>query len=161
MSSAPPNSEGPQLALDPVLPEGWQEARNILNDDIREINYAVNAREVSIYETAPQSTGQRWFTADDNQTKRGVKRKVVNFGALPDTTSSSVAHGITVTANTLFTKITAVANDPSTKFVPLPWVKADGSERVEIYADGTNVVITTNFDATGYTTCYVILEYMP
>jgi len=144
------------------MPETYDEAKLYLREYLRDIVQAVNARDIAQYAESEVVNGQLFLTSGDNNSYRQVYRKVIDFGALPNTTTKSVAHGITVTATTEFTRIYATASDPSTRFVPIPYVNvttpADG---IEIDVDGTNVNIeTTTANWTGFTTCYVVVEYV-
>jgi hypothetical protein len=92
---------------------------------------------------------------------RQVFRLVVNFGALPNTGSKSVAHGLVVTPNFTFTRIYACASDTTDElYIPIPYISADTTKIVELSVNSTNVVITTNYNASAYTITYVILEYL-
>lgn len=91
---------------------------------------------------------------------RPVFRKVIDCGALPNNATKSVAHGITVTSSFVFTKIYGAATDPSTDFIPLPYASSTAAENIELSVDATNVNITTGNDRTGFTTTYVVLEYL-
>ena len=144
------------------MPETYDEAKLYLREYLRDIVQAVNARDIAQYAESEVVNGQLFLTSGDNNSYRQVYRKVIDFGALPNTTTKSVAHGITVTATTEFTRIYATASDPSTRFVPITYVNvttpADG---IEIDVDGTNVNIeTTTANWTGFTTCYVVVEYV-
>lgn len=128
---------------------------------------AVNARDSGIYDTEEFVNGQSYFAAtaissrtNSTSVRRQVFRKVVNFGALPNNTTKSVAHGITVTAGVTFTRIYGSATQPSTKFLPIPYSSATAADIIELYVDGTNVSIKTGKDMTAFTACYVVLEYL-
>jgi hypothetical protein len=82
----------------------------------------------ALYETSEFINGQTFFsdpalTSQSAKTPmpRQVYRKVINFGALPNTAIKTAAHGITITAATTFTRIYGTASLPSTDFVPLPY----------------------------------------
>ena len=151
-----------------IIPEKWDEANVILSEYLIRMGETVNSREIASYQQSSLSsgeniatvpTGQKWFVDGDATQFDDGLRTVVDFGALPDTTSKSVAHGITVDSNTVFTKISAVASNPGSSYIPLPYVDTGGNS-VELELDGTNVIITTPSDYTAYTQCYVILEWV-
>lgn len=152
-----------------IIPEDWVEARLIMTDYLIRMAEAVNAREIAQYQDvsldgagnniSTTSNGQAFFTVGDPNKFRYGTRTVVNVGALPNTATKSVAHGINVTANTVFTRIYGTANDPSTSFIPLPFVDA-GLSHIELNVDATNVNIVTLADYTAYTTAYVVLEWI-
>jgi hypothetical protein len=96
-----------------------------------------------------------------NPTYRNAYRKVINFGALPATTAKSVAHGITCTANTTFTRIYAAASDTTgLNYIPISYASASGTANIELSVNSTNVTITTASDRSNFNICYVILEYL-
>jgi len=122
----------------------------------------VNNRDAGLYNTSEFVCGQQFFpdpaltsASSVTPTFRNVFRKVVNFGALPDTTGKNVAHGITTTVNTSFTRMYGAATDPA-GFSALAIPNSD----ITLELDGTNVTITTTADLTAYTTTYVVLEYI-
>lgn len=86
---------------------------------------------------------------------RQVFRKVVDFGALPNAATKSVAHGISITNTFSFTRIYAAASDPiALLYFPIP------GNGVNITVDVANVNITTTVNLSSYTKCYVVLEYI-
>lgn len=138
-----------------------------LYQNVNNIALALNQKDSGLYYQEEFVTGQVYFpnpslssTTQQQPTPRPVFRKVINFGSLPNTGSTSVAHGLTVTANFSFTRIYGAATDPSTSFIPLPYASPTDADNIELSVDATNVTITTGSDRTGYTTCYVVLEYL-
>jgi len=91
---------------------------------------------------------------------RQAFRKVINFGALPNATTTSVAHNINITSGYSFTRIYGTATNPSTAFIPIPFSSPTLNQNIKITVDGTNVSITTGIDYSAYTICYVVLEYI-
>ena len=59
-----------------------------------------------------------------------------------------------------FTRLYGAATDPSTSFLPIPFAHPTAANNIALSADATNVSITTGSDRTGYTACYVVLEYI-
>ena len=163
--------QGPQSAYLPPnisIRETWVEARLILIDYLVRTADAINTREVAQYidgnvsggiNISQTQNGQTWFVSGDATKFRQGSRTVIDMGALPNTGTLSVAHGIQITANTVFTRIYGVATDPSTSFIPLPFVDTAGNS-VELNVDATNVNIITPSDYSGYTTSFVILEWI-
>jgi len=143
----------------------------LISDLYRNVNsiiLAVNAKDTGIYELTEFVNGQCFFsnpslssTSAETPTPRQVFRKVINFGALPNTTSKSVAHSIAPDSNFTFTRIYATASDTSgISYLPIPYASGTTANIIELSVDGTNVVITTGSDRTAYTVCYVVLEYI-
>ena len=168
MSFQPTETQSAYVSPQVFIPNDWKDAQLMLTDYLQKVADAVNVREIAQYQDATLSsgvnisetaTGQAYFTPGDPNKFRYGSRTVVNFGALPNTGTTSVAHGITITANTRFTRIYGVANDPSTSFIPLPFIDTAGNS-VELNVDATNVNIITPSDYTAYTVTYVVLEYV-
>lgn len=131
------------------------------------MSLVLNTKDTGYYPLTEFINGQLWFpdpalssSTATAPTYRQVYRKVINTGALPNTGTSSVAHGITITATTSFTRIYGAATDPSTTFIPLPYASPVDAENIALYVDAVNVNITTGNDRTGFTTSYVVLEWI-
>lgn len=127
----------------------------------------INLKETGYYVTSEFVTGQKFFPTNIDSTTQGspqyreTYRKVVNFGALPNTATKSVAHGITCDANTIFTKIQGNASDQTNKvYLPLPYASSTLINNIELYVDSTNVNIITGSNRSTYLITYVILEYI-
>lgn len=128
----------------------------------------LNLKDTGYYDTEEFVTGQKYFplsgatslsatTPDFRQTYR----KVIEFGALPNTGTTNVAHGITVDANTIFTRIYGVANNQAgTLYLPLPYASSTAANNIELSVGNTNVTIITGSDRTAYTVTYIVLEFI-
>lgn len=132
-----------------------------------DIALVLNIKDSGYYALEEFNTGQILFpdpaslaTSAQEPVFRPIIRKVINFGSLPNATTKSVAHGITFNANTSFVKIYGAATDPSTSYIPLPYAHPTDANNIAVDVDGTNVTITTGSNRTGYTTSYVVLEYI-
>lgn len=138
-----------------------------LRQSINDIAMVLNIKDSGYYVQQEFVNGQAYFPNDsyDSTTSkapvlRQVFRKVIDFGALPNNTSKSVAHGLTITSGFRFTRLYGCASDPSTLFIPIPASAATDAEKVQLEVDTTNVIITTGSNMTGFTTTYVVLEYI-
>lgn len=127
----------------------------------------LNVKESGIYPLQEFVTSMQWFEdpALNSSTAlqpelRPVIRKVIDFGTLPNTGTKSVAHGITITPATRFTRIYGVASDPSTSFIPLPYASPTLVNNIELNVDAVNVNVITGSNRTAYTTTYIILEFI-
>jgi len=160
MSFLPNNSLTSFVPTDVILPDDPTELRRSLDDILRKIIDALNDKQIGHYNTVEGVNGDKFFTPGDPQNFKGVYRKVIDFGALPNSATKSIAHGITISSTTEFTHIYATATDPSTSFIPIPYVDmSGGNNHIQLSLDSTNVTIITNFNYSGYTTCYVVVEY--
>lgn len=138
-----------------------------LRQNLNAIILALNAKDAGYYSLTEFVNGQLWFPdpalssrTPQKPTLRPVFRKVINTGALANTGTTTIAHGITITAATTFTRIYGAATDPSTTFIPLPYASPVLAENIALFVDATNVNITTGSDRTGFTTSYVVVEYI-
>lgn len=161
MTFSPINTQSPFLVVNQTFSEDWGQFLVQMTKLNADIARSVNIREIGNYQLAEQLTGQYFFPSSNVQSNRQTFRTVVNFGALPNSTTKSVAHGIAVTLNTIFTRIYGCATNPSTEFAPIPYVNVGTpGDGVEINADGTNVNIkTTTANWTSFT-AIVVLEYL-
>jgi len=164
-SFLPANSTQNFIPNDLLIPDDWKEANLILTDYIRLLVDALNTKEIAQYSENLNLTGQQFFTTGDAQKTRYVYRKVIDFGALPNASTKSVAHGMINTQNSIWTRIYATATNPgattTTSAIPIPYVDPNTlANGIQIDVDTTNVNITTAIDYTAYTECVVILEYI-
>lgn len=143
----------------------------------------INQKDSGFYETdTPQGgsaanplsfvSGQTFFpnptplSGQPNNIRRDVFRKVINFGALPNATTKSVAHNITVNSNYSFTRIYGTATNPTAgagavRFIPLPYSSTAAlTNNIELWLTNTNVSIRTGINRSAFTLCYVVLEWI-
>lgn len=138
-----------------------------LRQSINNAALAINLKDSGYYVPTEFINGQVYFpnpglssTTAQSPTYRQVFRKVIDFGALPDTASKSVAHGIITTAAYSFTRIYATASDTTAQsYIPIPYASTTGDD-IELSVDATNVTITTLSDRTSFDVCYVVVEYL-
>lgn len=160
MTYSPANAQQSYIPPSVIFPEDPKLFRNVLTEKYQRLVEGVNDKEIGHYNTTELLNGQLFFTDGDATKYRYVLRKVIDFGALPNTGTKTVAHGITWNANTRFTRIYGTATDPSTRAIPLPYVDTTAGSSIELSVDATNVEVVTAADYTGYTTTYIILEYV-
>ena len=90
---------------------------------------------------------------------RQVFRLLINFGPLPNNSTTSTPHGINTTSLFTFTRIYGAASDPvGLNFIPLPYAAASTS--IELKINATNVVITTTSNRSNFTQSWVVVEYL-
>lgn len=86
------------------------------------------------YSTSEQDTGFTWI---DGKT---IYKKTINFGTLPNSTSKSVAHGISNLG--ILIKFEGVASNSSGRRLPLPILYEPSSAAFNTQLDCTNTSIT-------------------
>lgn len=137
------------------------EFKNFLVDLLQTVNniaLVVNVKESGYFyltqDNQPFTTGAVYFPASGSNVGRNVSRKVINFGALPNSGTTSVAHGITFDSQLIATRIYGAATNPGNGFVPVPNVE------IKVTVDTTNINIITTANYSAYTVCYMIIEYL-
>ena len=129
---------------------------------------SLNTRDAGYYNTSEFVNGQLFFPNPANNSStteapdfRQVYRLVVNFGPLPNTGTTSVPHGLTITPATTFTRIYGAASDQTNElYIPIPYASPTLANNIELNVDATNVNITTGGNRSTYNVTYVILEYL-
>lgn len=140
-----------------------------LQQQLNNIALLLNIKDTGYYPLEEFICSQAYFpnpsltsTTAQQPVLRQVFRKIINFGALPNGTKS-VAHGISgiaTNADFAITRLYGAASDPSTTFIPLPYSSTTLNQNIELNADTTNINITSGIDRTGFTTCFVVIEYL-
>lgn len=97
------------------------------------------------YSTSEVDTGQKWTDGSN------IYCKVISFGALPNTTTKTVASGLT---NVKILEIRGIAF-ASIVTIPLPH-----SNEATLYFANGDVCVATSADFTNYTESYVVLKYI-
>jgi len=149
------------------LSEPLKELLVRLYQNLNNMSVLLNLKETGYYPMQEFVTSSQYFpnpTINDSQTTavyRQVYRMTVNFGALPNATTKSVAHNIPVMNGYSFTRCYAMATNPATlTSLPIPYAALTLNQNIQISADQTNVTIITGIDYSAYTTTYVVLEYI-
>lgn len=153
--------------IDVTSPE-FKELMVRLYQQINNIAVVLNTKDTGLYQLSEFVNGQLYFNnpAYNSGTPflgggRQVLRMVVNFGALPNTGTKSVPHGLMCTGQTTFTRIYGTASDISGKnYIPLPYASPTAANNIELKVDATNVTIITGSDRSNFTITYVVLEYL-
>lgn len=149
------------LSTDVNSPE-FKELLVRLYQNINVITLALNLKDSALYYLQEFNNGQTFFnpTSTDPNFQRSVFRMVVNFGALPNTGTRSVAHNIAFTDDYQLTRMYAAATDPTDLlYIPIPYASPTSTNNIELNADDTNVNITTGSNRSNFTLCIVVLEY--
>lgn len=103
------------------------------------------------YSLAEINTGTKWI---DGKT---IYKKTIDFGALPNTSSKSVAHNISNLGYVI--KIEGYAWDETSSYRPLPSAAPTAANSIEVYNNDTNIVVYTGINRSNLTTCYITLYY--
>lgn len=124
--------------------------------------FAVNCREISIYEDTELNTGGLYFNTNNRQKQRPVFRTVVDLGTLPNATMESVPHNIPFTSDFTVVRIYGGATDPTgLLYISLPLSTiGTGNRNIDIILDATDILIDTgNADRSNFTRSTLVIEY--
>lgn len=103
------------------------------------------------YSTSEQDTGFTWVDG------KHIYKKTVNFGALPDSTNKTVAHGISNLSRVIKIESTSYNSvDSNFTHIPSPGVSDSiYSMNLQVNATGVRIVTGTNrSNETAYVTIY-------
>ena len=132
LDSLPVGAEIDFTGADSDIPLGWEK--------------------VDCYSTSEVNTGKTWIDG------KSIYRKVINFGALPNTNAKSTAHSISNLGNIISVKGWTKRSDGTT--FPIPYVSGNNViEDIAVYTNNTNVVIYCGTNRTEFSTTYITLEY--
>lgn len=133
---------------------------------VNDISLALNLKENGYRVQEEFLTGKAYFPdpslssfTQQAPTFRQEFQKTINFGALPNNTSTSVPHEIDFTNAFIGTGFTGMATNPGNGFLILPYVSLAGNH-VQVDIDTTNVTITTNSNRSAYTQTILTLFYI-
>ena len=123
----------------------------------------LNQKDSALYMNQDFMNGQLFFNPASNSPDeyRPDFRKVIDFGALPNSVDKPIAHGLTFTADTTPTRIYGAAINPLIpRLIPLPYPSVVPGANIELWVDGTDVHITTTIDYSMYTRSLIVIEYL-
>ena len=153
-----------------IIPDDPEELNIKLYQYLNEISSAVNSKASGLYVTEETITGNKFIptydsTTNTNSQLRDVFRVVVDTGALPNTATKLIPHGITTTQDYSVINIYGGATQPGVSTInyaipiPFPYVPAGNHVRVGI--DATNILLTTTSGSfIAYTRSFVVIEYI-
>ena len=145
-----------------VNSEEFKELLVKLYRNLNNMALSINLRDAGYYDRTEFISGQQFFpnpalssTTSQTPEYRQAFRKVINFGALPNSSTKSVAHELTITNAFTFTRIYGAASDTAAlQYIPVP----GGTTTISV--DATNVSVTTTSNLSSFGTTYIILEYI-
>jgi hypothetical protein len=155
-----------QLQSINVTEPAFKELLVRLYENLNRMVLSLNSKTSGVYPTNQTVTGNMYFpvaasTSLVTMPNRPVTRIVINFGALPNAGTKSVAHGLTINSAVSFTNIYGTASDPvNFKYIPLPYASTTLNKNIELNVDATNVNVITGIDYSAYTLTYIVLEFL-
>ncbi len=151
--------------LDPLSPE-FKEFLVLNSQNFTNIAHILNVKDTGYYLPTEINTSQKWFQPTpapaDAALTRNSYRVVINFGALPNAATKSVAHNIEgfTPAVASWTKTLGMATNPAGLGIPLPYSSPVLNENITLNVDAINVNVTTAIDYSAFTITYIILELL-
>lgn len=144
-----------QLPLSVELSEDPKEMRFDVNDLYQSIASAVNAKIGGLYVPEEKINSEQYFDPLNVQRFKNVYRMTVDFGALPNTTSKSVAHNIAGwNSSYRLTRAWGAATDPANlESLPIP------NDGILLEINSSSVTVTTSSDLSAFTEATVVVEY--
>lgn len=144
-----------QLDLSVELPEDPKELRFAINDIYQSIASTVNSKEGALFVPIEKLTSGQYFTVGNPQLNRAVYRMVVDFGALPNAGTKSVAHNITGWDSAFrLTRAYGASTDPiALEGVPIP------NEGIFLKNNATDVTVTTTANFSAFTDTTIVIEF--
>lgn len=131
-----------------------------LTQSINTLSTSLNSKTSGYHATSEFVSGKLYYPTDESGSEQNLKPrwrqgiiKAVNFGALPNSTTKSVPHGIEVNSNFVLMDMFGGASDKVNKdYVPISGLNAS--------MDATNVNITTASNLSSYTDTSVFIEFV-
>ena len=156
-------TEGLSPELKELMVRLYQNLNNMAN--------SVNTKETAFYSNQEFATGQTFPPSTVNSSSqasppyRQSYRTMVDFGALPNSASKSVAQNIIMppAPNSGFsaTRIWGAAtNQTGSLWIPIPYASSTLAKNIQLDVNATHVIITTAFDWSAYTVTKIFLEYL-
>jgi hypothetical protein len=144
-----------QLPLSVELSDDPQELRYDINDLYQTIASAVNNKIGGLYVPQEKINSQQYFNSANVQQYKSVYRMVVDFGALPNAGTKSVAHNIPGwTSSFRLTCAYGASTDPSAlEAVPIP------NEGIFLKINDTYAIVTTSSNFSAFTDTTIVIEY--
>lgn len=109
---------------------------------------------------ANQTYGTDLPIGDGTKVRQETLIRRVEFGALPNATTKSVAHGVSFNNFANVIRFWAVAHD-GTNVIIIPRFHATATSGARMELTGTNIVIVTTGDLSAFTICTAFIEYIP
>ena len=139
------------------VPENWEEAHRFLNTYFFQLNNLVNSREQGYNSSLVSPSGKQ---IEVGNAVYDIFKVLIDFGALPNTTSKSVAHTLSTSSTFRLFSLSLSASDPSTpSYFSLAYYSLNSGDDIRLNIDATNVIVDTNSDYSGFTNSIVQIEY--
>lgn len=139
-----------------------------LYQNLNNISLLLNIKDTGYYALDEFVNSQYFFpdpilnsSTPNKPVLRQVYRTVVDFGALPNAATKSVAHNIPINEAFSATRIYGASTKPTApiSWIPLPYASTV-NDNIELFVDSTNVNVRTLSNWSAWTKTYIIIEYL-
>ena len=145
-----------------TMPDDWADAKATLVENLKKMTNVINTKERgTMFLEQIISGGQLFGTTASAQQPRTIYRTVVNFGGLPNATTTTVPHNINIDVNfTLVDLFISATNPTALTSFSLKYWSQDATEDILISLTSTNIVVKTLTDYSAFTRSIVVIEYV-
>ncbi len=163
MTAAPDNSQTAYLNTAEVFPQDQSQFLIKMTDTYTKTAYAVNVRQIGLYQEATaQLTGQQFSTFQDSTKNKFTYRKIFYFNAIAPGATLNIPHGITGLVQLTNLYGTCITN--AVDYRPIPFADVGAvTNNIAIRATGGalgNVIIQNGATAPAITSGLVVIEYL-
>ena len=146
----------------------FQDYMTQLTQAFNNMALVVNQKQTGFFDTVEFTTSQFWYPVVDPTgvvppTFRPGLRTVYPFAMQNGTIDpvQTIAHELTFSTSFMIVGMWGVANWPNNEAINLPYTSISGpSAFIEVEVNTTDIVITTQFDYSAYTNCFICLDYV-
>lgn len=141
----------------------WEENRELLHVYLKKVKEAINARTIGNYPSIEVFSGNTFLSKSNLGSGASIFRKVIDVAStlqsLPGTRSAN--HDISVDGNFTLVHLYGAATNPSTQFIPLPYVDSGTpANGIQVYLDATQYYLVSSGNYGAYTRAYLVVEYV-
>ena len=126
-----------------------------LYSKINELVYIINTKGTALYTESELFTSKQWYVGQDPNQPKQIYRKSYEIGALPNTGTINIPHGLALDTNWDFITI-SVGTAKSTLLTQ--WIPITNPD-ISIMIDAVNINVTTTTNLATYINTRIILEY--
>lgn len=163
MSSNTNQFQSPFLITSRKFPQNPVELETVLSKMNNDVAFNVNLSTSGIYEKIQVVTRNKYYSVNTTENKqRQSYRQTYTLTALPNTATSTIPTGITLTATSQFVNIYGIAESPTIAVALTPWnmsMTEDAPYLRVNKATGNIEIITISGNWTTYS-AIIVLEYI-
>lgn len=143
------------LPLPINIPDKWEDAKQFLQEYIRQAAEGIAQSESGVFSTQAQQSGQTFAGTE------GFRKLVQYNVALPNSaTSSAIPSGIQSTGTLYVTNLRLIAKDNATDTMFTAMGNSLGNDALDIYMVDRDIFIRTTQDYSAFTNNYIVIEYL-